>query len=150
MQFKVNLDRLDASLAALSDAVSLHRSVTDDEALALATVMAEYLAGQHIESTAYTAGPLLRSILEAHPFPLPDSAAPGEPVVTIYMNPKDLGQAKAGIAKEHPGVRLLPDAGLSRGGMRLETADAVIDSTFERRRERLLRLIRRLKEEGRI
>jgi flagellar assembly protein FliH len=149
-EFKAHLDRLEESLAALSDAVSLLRSVTDDEALALATVMADYLAGQHIDSTAYTAGPLLRSILDAHPLPLPDSAAPGEPVVTIFMHPKDLDQAKAGIAKEHPGTRLLPDAALGRGGIRLETADAVIDSTFERRRESLSRLIGRLKEEGRI
>jgi flagellar assembly protein FliH len=149
-RFRVHLTKLEETIAALSDAVSLHRSVTDDEALALATVMAEYLAGQHIESTAYTAGPLLRSILEVHPFPLPDSAAPSEPAAVIYMHPKDLDQVKAGAAKDYPGIRLLPDTGLSRGGIRLEAADAIIDSTFERRRERLLRLIRRLKEEGRI
>jgi flagellar assembly protein FliH len=149
-RFRVHMAKLDESLASLSDAVSLHRSATDDEALALATVMAEYLAGQHIDSTAYTAGPLLRSLLDAHPFPLPDHVPPSEPTVVVYMHPKDFDQIRGSAPKDYPGTRILPDTGIGRGGLRLETADAVIDSTFERRRERLLRLIGRLKEEGRI
>jgi len=149
-QFKVHLARLEDSLSALSDAVGLHRSATDDEALALILAMAEHLAGQRLEAAADAAGPILRAILEAHPFPLPESAGPGEPALVVFMHPKDLEHAKGSIAKEYPGTRLLADAGLSRGGLRLETADTVIDSTFERRRGRLLQLIARLKEEGRI
>jgi flagellar assembly protein FliH len=149
-QFKVHLARLEDNLAAISDAVSLHRNASGEEVLALITVMAEYLAGQCLGETADAAGPLLRAILDAHPFPLPDSAAPGEPTVVIFMHPKDLDQAKASITNDYPGTRLLPDAALSRGSLRLETADTVIDSTFERRRERLLNLIGRLKEEGQI
>jgi len=149
-QFNTHIARLEENLAALSDAVSLHRSASEQECLALITAMADYLAGQHIGMTADAAGPLLRSILNAHPFPMPDSAAPGEPAVVVFMHPKDLDQARVSITQDFPGVRLLADTGLSRGSLRLETADTVIDSTFERRMERLLQLIRRLKEEGRI
>ena len=149
-QFKVYLSRLETHLKDISDAVSLHKSASEEETLALVTVMAEYLAGQHLGTTADAAGPLLRSILEAHPFPLSESAAPGEPAVVIFMHPKDLEQVQPSITGEYPGTRLIADPELSRGSLRLETADTVIDSTFEKRRERLLFLVNRLNEEGSI
>jgi len=149
-QFKVHLSRLENHLETLSDAVSLHKSASEEETVALITVMAEYLAGQHLGTTAEAVGPLLRSILEAHPFPLSESAAPGEPAVVIFMHPKDLEQVQSSITREYPGTRLVVDSELSRGSLRLETADTVLDSTFEKRRERLLFLVNRLKEEGYI
>jgi len=149
-QFKVHVGRLEDSLKALSDAVSLHKSAAGEEVLALITVMAEYLAAQHLEAAEDAAGPLLSSILEAHPFPLPESAAPSEPALVIFVHPKDLEYAKSNFTTRYPGTRLLADSELSRGSFRLETADTVIDATFERRRERLLSLVNRLREEGQI
>ncbi|MDR2697644.1 MAG: flagellar assembly protein FliH [Holophagales bacterium] len=149
-QFKVHLSRLEDNLEDLSNAVSLIKSASEEETLALITVMAEYLAGQQLDAAAEAVGPLLRSILEAHPFPLSESAAPGEPAIVIFMHPKDLDQVQLNIAEEYPGVRLTSDAELSRGSLKLETADTVLDSTFERRRERLLNLVNHLKEEGHI
>jgi len=149
-QFKVHIGRLEENLKALSNAVSLYENASGEEVLALITVMAEYLAAQHLETAEDAAGPLLNSILEAHPFPLPLSAAPGEPPLVIFMHPKDLDHAQAILTRTYPGTRLLADAGLSRGSFRLETADTVIDATFERRRERLLNLVNRMREEGQI
>ena len=149
-QFKVHLSRLEDNLEALSDAVSLHKSASEEEVLALTTVMAEYLAAQHLNNAPEAIGPLLRSIFEAHPFPLSESAAPGEPALVIFMHPKDLDQIQSSITRDYPGTRLMADTELSRGSLRLETADTVINSTFESRRERLLLLVNRLKEEGRI
>ncbi|MDR1841718.1 MAG: hypothetical protein LBQ86_07325 [Holophagales bacterium] len=149
-QFKVHIGRLEDSLKALSDAVSLHKSAAGEEVLALITVMAEYLAAQHLESAEDAVGPLLNSILEAHPFPLSESAAPSEPALVVFLHPKDLEHAQSNFTKRYPGTRLLADAELSRGSFRLETADTVIDATFERRRERLLSLVNRLREEGQI
>ena len=149
-RFKEHLLRLEESLEAISDAVSLYKAASEDEVLALITVMAEYLAAQRLATSADAAGSLLRSILEAHPLPLPESAAPGEPAVVVFMHPRDLEQTLDGIKGGQTGLRLLPDNALSRGSLRLETADTVIEASFEKRRERLLLLVNRLKEEGRI
>jgi len=137
-------------LEDLSNAVSLIKSASEEEILALITVMAEYLAGQQLDTATDAIGPLLRSILENHPFPLPESAAPGEPAIVIFLHPKDLEQVQWNFTREYPGIKLTSDAELSRGSVKIETADAVLDSTFERRRERLLNLVNRLKEEGQI
>ena len=149
-QFKVSIGRLEDSLVALSNAVSLLKAASEEEALALISVMAEYLAARQLEALPDAATPLLRSILEAHPFPLPESAAPGEPAALVFMHPKDLEYAQETISAEYPGIRLVADTDLSRGSLKLETADTVLDATYERRRERLLQMITRLKEEGRI
>jgi flagellar biosynthesis/type III secretory pathway protein FliH len=149
-QFKVHLGRLEDSLESLSDAASLLKAASEEEVLALITVMAEYLAGQHLGATNDAAGPMLRAILESHPFPLSESAAPGEPAAVVYMHPKDMEYAQESMAVEYPGIRLAADPELSRGSLKLETSDAVLDATYERRRERLMQIVSRLKEEGRI
>jgi flagellar biosynthesis/type III secretory pathway protein FliH len=149
-QFRVHLSRLEDSLESLSGAVSLLKAASEDEVLALVTVMAEYLAAQHLETTIDAAGPLLRKLLKEHPFPLPDSSAPGEPAAVVFMHPKDLEQAQESIISEFPGIRLVQDAELSRGSLKLETADTVLDATFDRRRERLLLIVTRLMQEGQI
>jgi len=66
------------------------------------------------------------------------------------MHPKDFEIAKETIANEYPGVRLVPDPELSKGGLKIETANTVIESTFEKRRERLSTLINKLVEEGQL
>ncbi|MDR0498296.1 MAG: hypothetical protein LBH03_01015 [Holophagales bacterium] len=149
-QFKVHLSRLEDNLEDLSNAVRLTKSASEEEILALITVMAEYLAGQKLGDAAEAVGPLLRSILEAHPFPSSESAILGEPAIAVFMHPKDFEQVQLSIPKEYPGIRLTSDTELSRGSLRFETADTVLDSTFERRRERLLNLVNHLKEEGHI
>ena len=149
-QYKIHMARLEEKLESLSDAASIIKAATEDEALALITVMAEYLAGQRLGSTMDTATPLLHSLLDAHPFPLSDSAAPNDPAAVISMNPKDFDLAKELIPHEYPGVRLTQDPELSRGSLKIETKDAIIESTFEKRRERLSTLINRLLEEGHI
>jgi flagellar biosynthesis/type III secretory pathway protein FliH len=149
-QFRVHLGRLEDSLESLSNSVSLLNAASEDEVLALVTVMSEYLAAQHLETSLDAAGPLLRKLLEEHPLPLPESSAPGEPAAVVFMHPKDMEQALESISGEFPGIRLVQASELSRGSLKLETADSVLDATFERRRERLLQIVKRLMEEGQI
>ncbi|MCL1907772.1 MAG: flagellar assembly protein FliH [Holophagaceae bacterium] len=149
-QYKVHLARLEDSLEALSKAASLINSASGDEVLALVTVMAEYLACQQIENAVDSVNAMLRTVLEAHPFPLPESASQGEPAAIIFMHPKDLEQIQDSFATNNPGIRLAADTDLSRGGFKLETADTVLDATFEKRRERLLGIVTRLMEEGQV
>ena len=149
-QYKIHMARLEEKLATLSDAASLIKAASEDEALALITVMAEYLAGQRLGSTMDTATPLLHSLFDAHPFPLPESAGPNDPAAVISMNPRDFELAKELIPHEYPGVRLSQDPELSRGSLTIETAGTIIESTFEKRRERLSTLIKKLMEEGQL
>jgi len=129
-QYKIHMARLEEKLESLSDAASLIKAASEDEVLALITVMAEYLAGQHLGSTMDTATPLLHSLLDAHPFPLSESATPNDPAAMIFMNPKDFNLAKEIIPSEYPGVRLAQDPELSRGTLKIETADMIIESSI--------------------
>ena len=149
-QFKIHLGRLEDSLETLSNAASLIKNASEDEVLALVTVMAEYLACQHIENSSDSAAAMLRIVMEAHPFPLSESASPGEPAALIFMHPKDFEQVHDSFSSNYPGLRLAADTELSRGSFKLETADTVLDATFEKRRERLLGIVTRLMEEGQV
>ncbi|MCL1893434.1 MAG: flagellar assembly protein FliH [Holophagaceae bacterium] len=149
-QYKIHLKRLESSLGELSDSVTLLKNASEDEVVALVTVMAEYLAAQHIETADNSASLLLASIISAHPFPLPESASPGEPAAVLYMHPRDVEQVQDSFATSYPGLRLVADNNLSRGSIKLETADTVLDATFDKRRERLLTIVTRLMEEGQL
>ncbi len=58
----------------------------------------------------------------------------------IYLNPADLNLVKASLGDELTlrGCRLVPDAGISRGGCRLESDTSMVDATIESRWERAL------------
>jgi len=144
-QYKAQIQRLDGALKELSDSLSLNEKASQDELLALALAMGEYLAGREIEQGAQTIRPLLTSILEAHPFPEGTEDAMGRPGITVLMNPRDLEEL-GGPSKTQPGVTLREDENLSRGSLRLESAVGVLDATVERRRIRLLELIQKTRE----
>lgn len=145
-QFKVYTQRLDSHLAELSKMGSLLGQAAKDEVLALALTIGEYLAGQQIEKSREGIQPLLDSVLESHPFPTPDTGAKDTAALEVFLNPRDLehlGDHYIG----YPGIRLLEDAELSRGSLRVASPEGVLEATLERRRERLMEVLHRFREE---
>lgn len=141
-QFKGYIQRLDGHLKELSTTMTLLNQASRDEILALAMAIGEYLAGQQIERSPQSVTPLLETILEANPFPGPEG---NQAAIQAFLNPKDMESLK-GMDFSIPGIRFQEDPSLSRGSLRLESADGVLDATVERRRERLMELIEQSRE----
>lgn len=145
-QFKVYAQRLDTHLAELSRTGSLLGQASKDEVLALALTIGEYLAGQQIEQSRSAIRPLLESVLESHPFPTPETGAKDAAALEVYLNPKDLEQLGDSYLG-YPGIRLVEDPELSRGSLRVSSPEGVLEATLERRRERLMEVLHRFREE---
>ena len=146
-QYRSYMQRLDIHFQELSQSATLLGLATEEEVIALALVFGEYLASQQIELANQAIRPLLESVLESHPFNAPDSSE--HAALVVFLNPKDLeqlGDAYIG----YPGIALREDVELSRGSLRIETAEGVLEATLERRRERLLQAIHRCREKGAV
>nr|WP_320133710.1 FliH/SctL family protein [uncultured Holophaga sp.] len=142
-QYKGYMARFDTHLRELASTLSLLRHASRDEILAMAMAMAEYLAAQQIERSPHSVMPLLQTLLATHPFP---GTGEGQTAMQAFLHPKDL-ELLPTWELENPGIRLMEDPSLSRGSLRLESADGVLDATLERRRQRLLELVERSREE---
>jgi flagellar biosynthesis/type III secretory pathway protein FliH len=145
-QYKVYSSRLDHHLSELSAIGSLLGQAAKDEVLALALTIGEYLAAQQIERSRQAIQPLLESVLESHPFPTPETGAKDTAALEVFLNPKDLEQLGDRYIG-YPGIRLLEDADLSRGSLRVSSPDGVLEATLERRRERLMEVLHRFRED---
>jgi flagellar biosynthesis/type III secretory pathway protein FliH len=146
-QYRAFIQRLEGHFQELSQSATLLHTATEEEVVALALSFGEYLAAQQIENASQTIRPLLESVLETHPFNAPDSA--DHAALVIYLNPRDmeqLGDSYVGLA----GIAVREDADLSRGSLRVEAAEGVLEATLERRRDRLLQAIHRAREKGAV
>jgi flagellar biosynthesis/type III secretory pathway protein FliH len=142
-QFRSHMQRLDGHLQELSDSLALNGRVARDELIALALAIGQYLAGRAIDQDGAGIGPMLDSILAAHPFP---GATADAAALTVHMHPKDLESLGAG-SQLHPGVTLQADEALSRGSLRVEAATGVLDASLEERQARLMELVQRYREQ---
>lgn len=142
-QYRAFFQRLETYLEDLSQATRLVQQASLDEMLALTVTFAEYLAVQQLERGPESIRALLEAILVAHPVP---AAVEGSPVALVRLNPQDLEQLGDRFS-DRVNLRLVEDPALDRGSLRLETADGVMESSLENRRERLLNLIRRFREQ---
>ena len=145
-QFKVYFTRLDAHLIELSNMGSLLSQASKDEVIALALVIGEYLAGQQIQQSPETIRTLLDSVLESHPFPTAETSGKDTAALEVFLSPRDLEQLRA-LGHVYPGIRLLEDENLSRGSLRVVSPEGVLEATLERRRERLMEVLHRFREE---
>jgi flagellar biosynthesis/type III secretory pathway protein FliH len=146
-QYRSYMQRLEGHFQELSHSATLLGLATEEEIIALAFTFGEYLASQQIDQSRQAIRPLLISVLESHPFNAPDSAE--HAALSIFLNPKDLeqlGDAYVGF----PGIALREDMELSRGSLRIEAAEGVLEATLERRRERLLQAIHHCREKGAV
>ncbi|MDR3684398.1 MAG: FliH/SctL family protein [Geothrix sp.] len=145
-QYKTYIQRLEEHLAELASTSLLLREALSEELVALALAVGEHLAVQQIEQTPGAVKALMERILEDLPFPLPRGRREGEMPVQVFLHPADqeqLGDQFVGQA----GLILVADAALSRGSLRIEAPQGVLNGTLERRRERLMQLIARMNED---
>lgn len=142
-QYKVYTSRLEKHLEELSHSASLLEKASKDEILALALALGEYLAGRQIEISRDAILPLLDRLLERYPFPTPEG---GASTLEVSLNPRDLEQLGDHFVGRS-GLRVVEDPELSRGSLRLSSPEGVVEATLERRRERLLELLHRFREE---
>lgn len=145
-QFKVHITRLDGHLAELSSMGSLLSQASKDEVIALALVIGEHLAGQQIRQSPEAIRILLEAVLESHPFPTPETSGKESAALEVFLNPRDLEQLRT-HEREYPGIRLIEDENLSRGSLRVSSPEGVLEATLERRRERLMEVLHRFREE---
>lgn len=144
-QYKAYIQRLEEELAVLSATTLMLKESLNEELVALALAVGEHLAVQQIEQVPRAVQTLMEHILEELPFPLPRGRRDGEMPFQIFLNLADLellGDHFVG----HGGLALLADASLSRGSLRIEAPQGILNGSIERRRERIMQLIARMKE----
>jgi flagellar biosynthesis/type III secretory pathway protein FliH len=144
-QYKAYIQRLEEQLVELASTSVMLREALNEELVALAIAVGEHLAIQQIEQTPGAVKALMEHILEELPFPLPRGRRDGELPVQVFLNPADLEQLGDHFVG-HSGLALVPDGSLSRGSLRIEAPQGILNGTLERRRERLMQLIARMKE----
>ena len=147
-QYKAYILRLEEQLLDLATIATGLREALNEEVVALALAVGEHLAVQQIEQNPEAVKALLERVLEELPFPLPRGRREGEMPMQVYLNPADLEQLGEHFS-DHSGLVLLAETALSRGSLRIEAPQGILNGTLERRRERLMQLIERMKEEGR-
>ncbi|MBI1752206.1 MAG: hypothetical protein HY014_00680 [Acidobacteria bacterium] len=144
-QYKAYIQRLDEELAGLAATTLTLKETLNEELVALALAVGEHLAVQQIERTPRAVKALMERILEELPFPLPRGRRDGELPLQVFLNPADIEQLGDHYVG-HGGLALLADTSLSRGSLRIEAPHGIFNGSLDRRRERLMQLITRMKE----
>ena len=141
------IQRLETHLGERADASVTLKSALDEELLALALAVGEHLAIQQIQASPEAVLALLERTLEDLPFPLPRGRRDGEMPVQVLLNPADLTQL-GDLFPAHPGLTLVADPALSRGSLRIEAPQGILNGTLERRREHMMLLLQRMTDEA--
>lgn len=120
--FRQAVDQLDGEIA--------------ERLLDLALATARQLAGEALEAHPEQLLPLVRELLHSEP------ALGGKP--RLWLHPADLAlvRARLGNELEAAGWQLQPDAGISRGGCRVDGAGGELDATWETRWARAVARVR--------
>lgn len=145
-QYQGYIQRLEGHLQELAAATLTLREALNDQLTALALAVGEHLAVQQIDRVPGAVKALMEGVLEDLPFPLPRGTRAGERPFHVFLNPLDLEHLGDHFAG-HGGLALAPDPALSRGSIRLEAPQGVLDATLERRRGHLMNILSRMKEE---
>lgn len=148
-QYLAYIQRLEAHLRELAATTLTLRESLNDQLTALALAVGEHLAVQQIERSPGAVKALMERVLEDLPFPLPRGTREGELPLHVYLNPLDLERLGDSFIG-HGGLALAADPDLSRGSVRIEAPQGILDASLERRRDHLMGMLARLKEgEGR-
>lgn len=148
-QYVTYIQRLEAHLRELGATTLTLRESLNDQLTALALAVGEHLAVQQIERSPRAVKTLMERVLEELPFPLPRGTREGELPLHVYLNPLDLDQLGDHFIG-HGGLALAADPALSRGSVRVEAPQGILDASLERRRDHLMEILGRMKEgEGR-
>jgi len=123
MQFHGLVESLENAMTRLDQEVA-------DEILALATELARQMVRQTLVVRPESVVDLIREAL----LQLPQAHA------LIHINPEDLAMTKEYLGEQlsHAGHRLIDDATITRGGVRIEAAGSQIDATVQTRWRRVM------------
>ncbi|HJW71232.1 MAG TPA: FliH/SctL family protein [Geothrix sp.] len=144
-QYKAYIQRLEQHLVELGEVtVSLQNSI-NNQMVALTLAVGEHLAVQQIEQSPEAVQALLEGVLEELPFPLPRGRREGEMPMQVFLSPQDLEQLGDRFM-DHAGLSLLADPGLSRGSLRFEAPQGILNGSMEQRRAQVMQVIARMQE----
>lgn len=123
MHFHGLVEGLEKSLTTLDQEVA-------EEILAMATELARQMVRHTIAVRPEAVTELLREALGQMP----------QTHAQIHLNPEDVEMARAYLGEHmaHAGHRLVEDATISRGGVRIEAAGSQIDATVQTRWRRIM------------
>lgn len=123
MQFHGLVENLENAMTCLDQEVA-------DEILALATELARQMVRQTLVVRPESVVDLIREAL----LQLPQAHA------QIHINPDDLAMTREYLGEQlsHAGHRLIDDATITRGGVRIEAAGSQIDATVQTRWRRVM------------
>lgn len=144
-QYQAYIQRLESHFRDLAEASLTLREALNEQLVALSLAVGEYLAVQQIDRSPGSVKALMERVLEELPFPLPRGKREGEQPFHVFLNPVDLERLGDHFIG-HGGISLAPDPALTRGSIRLEAPQGILDATLERRRAHLMDLLARLKE----
>lgn len=144
-QYQGYIQRMEGHLLELAAATLTLRDALNDQLTALALAVGEHLAVQQIDRSPGAVKALMEGVLEELPFPLPRGTRAGEQPFHVFLNPLDLEKLGDQFVG-HGGLTLTGDPGLSRGSVRLEAPQGILDATLERRRGHLMEILARMKE----
>jgi flagellar biosynthesis/type III secretory pathway protein FliH len=145
-QYKTYIQRLDEQLAELAATTQILRNAVEEELVALALAAAEHLAVQHITQSPGAVRALLEKVLEELPFPPSRGRAEGDAPMQVFLSPADLEELSDHFIGRSE-LSLQTDVTLSRGSLRIEAPQGILNATMEGRRERMLQTILQMKEE---
>ena len=117
------VQELDDSLTRLDQEVA-------DEILSLSIEVARQMVRHHLDAHPEAVGELIREAL----LQMPQAHA------MVHLNPDDLELARDYLGEQltHAGHRLVEDASISRGGVRIDAGGSQIDATVQTRWRRIL------------
>jgi flagellar biosynthesis/type III secretory pathway protein FliH len=144
-QYKAYIQRLEQHLAELAQITVSLQSSLNDHLVALTVAVGEHLAVQQIEQSPEAVQALLEGVLEELPFPLPRGRREGEMPMQVFLSPPDLEQLGDRFM-DHPGLSLLADPALSRGSLRFEAPQGILNGSMEQRRAQIMQVITRMQE----
>jgi flagellar assembly protein FliH len=123
MQFHSLVEGLEDSMSRLDGEVA-------DEILALATELARQMVRQTLNGRPEAVVDLIREAL----LQLPQTHA------LIHLNPEDVEMAREYLGEQltHAGHRLVEDATITRGGVRIDASGSQIDATVQTRWRRIM------------
>lgn len=131
-QAEDELRRLRAVLDALDQAVQQLGRETGEHMLDLALEVARQMLRQALKVKPELLSALVRDAMDS----LPQHAAHPH----LYLHPEDAALVRVQMQAEiaHGGWRIIEDAGVARGGCRIETAVAEVDATLAGRWQRVV------------
>lgn len=148
-QYTAFMQRLEGHIQELSQACNLLSHASEEEVLALAFAMGEYLAGQQLQTQPGAVKALLQTVLENLPFTSGQVAGEGSldrAAMVVYLNPRDREDLGDSLM-DRSGILVREDPELTRGSLRLESPEGVLDASLERRHARLMETILRHREQ---